>query len=322
MLQGPRGVEHHREHLWIQLDKRTLDGREVVLEPIWGSGPRKMNHVWGRTHLVRDGAVYVHPGCSAGHRDQPFTLGLRVRTVRSDGSLSPPSAPIFISYQGDALSNDGIAADHVLLFAVLISLACFFTLYRKHTDGETRIRLAAACALASLLFLTVTPALAWLKVEDPSGQLPSVDCSLGDEEQCATYVPDGGPNPVAAATASGPRRTELAQWMACSASVRSGLVLSLILLLPALIWLLVVPRLRAAQCSVFIGATAAGYTLLTTLLYLVTVPTWVTASAYRSAEVTLLCCGGIVVATGIVIRESFALERGRELPRARLLSEE
>jgi hypothetical protein len=319
LLKGPRGIEHHREHLWIKLRNHNAEQKEAVLEPIWGRGPADMKHVWGRTHSIRNGEIFVHPGCRAGHRDQPFTLGVRVRIVRPDGSLSPASAPVFIHYQGDARSSNNSGADRIFLFALAASLLGFFVLYRRHQDIETRIRLAAATALCSLLFLTVTPALSWLKVEDPAGILPTVDCALGDEVQCATYVPDGGPNPIAAAASSQPRRAELSQWMACSSSVRSGLVLSLILLLPALIWLLVVPRLRAAQCSVFIGATAAGYTMLTSLLYLLTVPSWMTTSSYRTAEVTLLCCGAIVVAAGLIVRDALTLERPSEIPRARVL---
>ena len=84
-----------------------------------------------------------------------------------------------------------------------------------------------------------------------------------------------------------------------------GLILCLVLLMPALIWLLVAPTLRAAQSAMVFGASAAGYTLLASLCYRLTVPSWMAAESSHALEMTIITTTNIVVAAGLVIFWSF-----------------
>jgi hypothetical protein len=191
--------------------------------------------------------------------------------------------------------------------------------FRRDSDPVHRIRVAAAVGLVSVLFLATSPALSWVSVEDPSGRLATADCHLGDETQCATYAPDEGPNPLSMSDVAAERRFEVARWMSASSALRIGLILCLVLLMPALIWLLVAPTLRPAQSAMAFGASAAGYTFLAALCYRLTVPSWMCVQSSHAFELTMLTAGNIVVAAGMVIFWSFRhLEAGQaQLPQAR-----
>jgi len=267
---------------------------------------------------MHNGHVQVQSNKYGSHRDQPFSLGLRARFLMSDGSVSPPSLPVFLSHSGHAAHADGLSADTVMMLLCCAALFALWMAYRKQDDPIYRIRLAAATALVSLFFLSVVPALSWLKVQDPSGRLAAVDCQLGDEAQCATYVPDSGPNPMSVSDVAAERRFELASWMGASSALRLGLVWCLILLLPSLIWLMVIPSLRPAQSAVAFGASAAGYTFLAALFYRLTTPSWISAEATRAFDLTLLTSGSIFVAIALIIRWSLRLgaDAQSELPTA------
>jgi hypothetical protein len=168
------------------------------------------------------------------------------------------------------------------------------------------------------LFVSVTPALSWVRAQDPDKRLDTVDCRIGDEVQCATYVPDAGPNPVSVAAVSAERRLALTHWVASSTALRFGLILSLLLLMPALIWLLVAPRVRAAQASVMVGALASGYTFLAAWLYRLTVPSWMSVSFTWAADIAMITSANIIVAAGAILYWSFRLEEGCHLPKATL----
>lgn len=300
-------VRLEETHLWLQFDAPPVDARSVILEPVWGSGPAALQNMWDMELPLRDGHVFVYPNGYGPHRDQAFTLGLRARYVYGDGSVSAPSLPVFISDAGDSAATSGVSTNHLIFALASLMLLGLWLLFRREADAGNRIRLAAASALVSLLFLAVSPALSWVKVEDPSGRLPDVQCHLGDEAQCATYVPDAGPNPLSLSTVATERRMEVARWIGASAALRMGLILSMVLLLPALIWLLVAPGLRAAQASVALGASAAGYTLLAVLFYRLTIPSWMSVTTTRAFDLGVVATLNIVIAAAMIIYWSFRL---------------
>ncbi len=292
-------------HLWLRLASVPVDAQFVVLEPVWGTGPDALSSMWSRAIPIRNHHVFIYPSWAGPHRDQAFTLGYRLRFVFEDGSVSAPSLPTFVSHGGSANGQDPPRTHQVLMALCCMALFCLWMVYRRDRDPVHRIRVAAALGLVSVLFLATSPALSWVSVEDPSGRLATIDCHLGDEAQCATYVPDAGPNPLSMSEVAGERRFEVARWMSASSALRIGLILCLVLLMPALIWLLVAPTLRAAQGAMIFGASAAGYTLLAAVCYRLTVPSWMVASASNALELTILTTGNIVVAAGLVVYWSF-----------------
>jgi hypothetical protein len=301
-------------HLWLELRNAPKGARGVLLEPVWGSGPDSLVQMWGRVHPLYDGIVQVEPSQTGHHRDQPFTLGLRARFVLQDGSVSAPSLPVFVHHAGSAEHKEGVGAASVLLVLCVMALFALWVAFKREDEAVYRIRIAAGAALLSLFFLSVVPALSWQVVNDPSGMAPSVNCHLGDEAQCATYAPDSGPNPMSASDVAAERRFELASWMAASSALRIGMVWCLILLLPALIWLMVVPTLRPAQTAVAFGASAAGYTFLSSLFYRLCTPSWMDLEVTQAFDLTLLTSGTIFLAIGMIIRYSLRLEEQSRSP--------
>ncbi len=300
--------------LWLEIRNSPASVRGVLLEPVWGSGPDSLSQMWGRVHPLFDGLVQVAPNQVGRYRDQPFTLGVRARFVLQDGSLSAPSLPVFIHHAGSAEHTDGVGADSVFMVLCLVALFGLWVAFKRENNPVFRIRIAAGAALVSLFFLSVTPALSWQVVNDSSGYAPSVDCHLGDEAQCATYVPDSGPNPMSRSDVAAERRFELASWMGASSALRVGMVWCLILLLPALIWLMVVPTLRPAQTAVAFGASAAGYTFLAALFYRLCTPSWMDLDLTCAFDLTLLTSGTIFMAIGTIIRYSLLIESRSRSP--------
>lgn len=302
-------------YIWLELADVPSNAHFVVLEPVWGSGPNSLSDMWSSAHEIRGGHVAVLPKWRALHGDQPFTLGLRVRLLLDDGRLSAPSRPVFLTHAGQKTEGGLTGADY--LFVLLgVTLFALWAVFRRERSATQRVRIAAMVGLVSLLFLAVTPSLAWLDVSDASAQLPDVGCHLGDERQCATYVPDSGPNPMSLSDVSLERHLEVQQWLIASSAMRLGLILCFVLLVPALIWLIVMPRLRAAQAVVAIGASSAGYTFLSTILYAVMVPSWMTIDMSRAFDVTLVASANIMIASAMVIHWSFR-PKTPEVPQAR-----
>lgn len=306
-------------HLWVQLASVPADAHFVVMEPVWGTGPDALASMWNRTIPIRNHHVFVYPSWQGPHRDQAFTLGYRLRFVFEDGSISTPSLPTFVSHSGSAEVQADPRTHKVLIVLCCMALFGLWIVYLRDSDPVHRIRVAAAVGLVSVLFLATSPALSWVSVSDPSGRMATVDCHLGDEAQCATYVPDAGPDPLSMSEVAGERRFEVARWMSTSSALRIGLILCLVLLMPALIWLLVAPTLRVAQSAMVFGASAAGYTLLAALCYRLTVPGWMAVESGYALELTILTTANIVVAAGMVIFWSFQHLREDEvdLPTAR-----
>ncbi len=301
-------------HLWLELRNTPVHARGVLLEPVWGSGPDSLSQMWGQVHPLFDGMVEVAPVHAGPHRDQPFTLGVRARFVLQDGSLSSPSLPVFIHHAGAAVHKEGVGADSVLMAFCVLALLALGMAFKREDNPVYRIRIAAGTAIVALFFLSVAPALSWQVVNDTSGMSPAVDCHLGDEAQCATYVPDAGPNPMSTSDVAAERRFELASWMGASSALRVGMVWCLVLLLPALVWLMIVPTLRPAQTAVAFGASAAGYTFLAALFYRLCTPSWMNVDVTRAFELTLLTSGTIFLAIGMIIRYALQLEAPARAP--------
>ena len=195
-------------------------------------------------------------------------------------------------------------SDQVLFGALAAGIGVIWAHYRRAGSAETRLRLAALAALVSVVLLSVTAAMPWFAVDGTAYGEGRAACLLGREAVCT-------------GAAAGAALFELEQWKAASAALRMGQVTALALLLPALIWLLVDPRHRAAQAASAVGASVAGFTVLTVFLYVEAVPTWLDAQLYWTADLALLACTTIIVAAVLIVRQAFALlAGGDELPRA------
>ncbi len=305
-------------HLWIEVQDPPRDAYALILESVWGPGPQSLEHMWSQPIPLHNGLVEIMPTQMGAKRDQAFTVGFRVRFVGRDGTLSAPSSPVFLSHTGSVKHRDGVTPGKVMMLLCCAALFGLWVVFRRDDNPVHRIRLAAMAALTSLFFLSVAPALSWVTTVDPSGRLAAVDCHVGDEAQCATYVPDAGPNPASTSDVAAQRHFELVSWMGASSALRFGLVWCLVLLLPALIWLMVVPTLRAAQTAVALGASAAGYTFLATLLYWLCIPSWMTAKTASAFDLTLLTSGSIVAAIALIVHWSLrlAMSSETELPTA------
>jgi hypothetical protein len=107
--------------------------------------------------------------------------------------------------------------------------------------------------------------------------------------------------------------------MCASVAVQVGQLLALLSLLPALIWLVVAPRQRAAQVAVALAAGSAAFTALAVLSYRLSLPSWLVADVSGAADVALITAVNIVVATSLAVRHGFLLDVRGELPLARLL---
>jgi hypothetical protein len=304
------------------------DRTRYVVEKVWGESPG-WNHLWGVPLSPSPGSELVLlPAISPLDPGHPFGFSFQVRAIEDSGALGPPSAPVRVSHAGNAATTEAPRADQILFLLLVVGLFTLWAWYRSEHVVEDRIRLAGAVALASLLFLSVTPAMPWLATEDPAGTLPAVECALGHEVGCATYIPIEGPDPLRSGDpAAYLRAFELQRWESAAGAVRIGQVMTLALLLPALIWLIVAPRSRAAQAATVVGASAAALTFVSVLLYRATVPSWLSADLYWTADLALLATANVVIAALLVVKHSFALlgpaplppaiarERSAEMPR-------
>ncbi len=298
-----------RTHLWIQLGEVPNNARFVLIESVWGAGPDSLSAMWGHALPIRNDHVFAYPESAHRYRDQPFTLGFRVRYVYEDGSTSTPSLPVFINHTADVASHDGIRADQIVITLCSVLLLLLLLAYRQVDTRLGKIRIAALLSLGALLFLAASPALPWMSVSDENHRYVSIDCHLGNEVQCATYAPDAGPNPLLRASAvlgeHGQRRAEIVAWVGASSTLRSSIILCLILLLPALIWILVAPGLRAAHGAVFLGGSAAGYCFLAALYYRLSVPSWMSVEHYSTMNLTIATTATILLSSGLIIFWSY-----------------
>lgn len=210
-----------------------------------------------------------------------------------------------------------LRTDHVLFTILVIGLGFLWTWYRRENNAEGKIRLAALAALASVVFLSVTSAMPWLSMPDDLAGGRPVTCLLGQEGACVFRA--GVLGLMADAREPSLLAFDVERWQCASTALRMGQVTSLALLLPALIWLMVDPRHRAAQAATAVGASVAGFTLLVVLLYRQAVPEWIDARMFWTVDLALVASASIVVAAVLIVRQSFLLSsRVERLPRADL----
>lgn len=315
----PARAGHHAAggHLWVQLAPAdSIAPSTYVIELIGGRAPRGLSDWWGRPIAV-DGDQLIVPVRSAAALDigphQPLVFGFQVRAIGGDGRASAPSEPVWLSIDPSlparAIDSSAPRSDHVLFFLLAVGLGILWYWYRREPSGESKIRLASLIALASLVLLSVTAAMPWLAaVASGIGPGAPIECMLGQEASCAYQAGSG----TLAAAGSDPQLLarvafEVQRWQCASAALRMGQVTVLALLLPALVWLLVDPRHRAAQAAAAVGSSVAGFTLMVVLLYRHSVPAWIGADAYWTADIAIMATTNIVVAAVLIVRQSFAL---------------
>lgn len=314
-------------HLWVRLAPGFgVLPRTYVLELVGGHAPVDLAAWWGQPVPVDGNEIVVPIRLRSSMADlgsgPPLVFGFQVRGLDSAGNAGAPSAPVWLSFDpGDpvrVLSADAPRSDHVLFFLLAIALGILWYWYRREPSTDSKIRLAALAALASVVFLSVTAAMPWLMVEGVHGaHITALECLLGQEAACVHQA--GGP--MLAASAADPSvlgriAFEVQRWQCASAALRMGQVTALALLLPALVWLLVDPRHRAAQAATAVGASVAGFTLMVVLLYRHSVPTWLGGELYWTADIALMTTTNIVVAAILIVRQSFAFLNRSPLPLA------
>jgi hypothetical protein len=189
-------------------------------------------------------------------------------------------------------------ADQVFFVALALGVGLLWSRYRRESSPETKLRLAAVTGLIAVVMLSTSSSMPWMESET------GLPIHLGGEG----FWRVGAAHQIA-----------MDRWQGASAALRMGQVTVIALLLPALIWLLAEPRQRAAQAAAAVGASVAGFTMLAVLLYVESIPVWMTGTIYWTADLALLACSTILVATVLIVRQSFALLAGdHALPRATL----
>lgn len=312
-------------HLWVRLSPAdSLAPSTYVMKPVGGRAPRSLADWWGRPIAADRGQLVVPVSWPGGSIElgaiRPLVFGFELRAVDRLGRLGAPSEPVWVSFDPSqpARAQSGAAprSDHVLFFLLAVGLGFLWYWYRREPSAESKIRLAALAALAAVVFLSVTAAMPWLTVEAAGvEQTASIECLLGQEAACAHQA-----GAAAMSAAAGEPHLlarlgfEIQRWQCASAALRMGQVTALALLLPALIWLLVDPRHRAAQAAAAVGASVAGFTLMVVLLYRQSVPSWIGADPYWTSDIALMTTCNIVVAAVLIIRQSFAFMQQTTLP--------
>lgn len=301
---------------WIRI--RTPQGPvpHYLLEPVAGHAPRGLP--WGAT-LVAQGDLLHVPLARAAEPDdvQAFVFSFRLRAVLPGhtGAVSDPSWISFSAAEPAAVRSSP-RSDQVLFVLLVLGLGLVWYWYRREESAESKIRLAALVALISVIFLSVTSAMPWLSVDGDSAA-GRVSCLLGQEGSCLFRA--GAMTAVSSIDAITMPAVafEVQRWECASAALRMGQVTALALLLPALVWLLVDPRHRAAQAATAVGASVGGFVFLVALLYRHSTPSWLDAELFWTADIALVTASHIVIAAILVVRQSFALlAPGLPLPRA------
>lgn len=297
--------------LWIRLEPpRGNTAPHYVLEPVAGHAPRGLP--WGTVLSAENNHLFIPlAGGDQASEVQPFVFGFRVRAV-TPGHLGGASEPTWISFSTGTPAGERAAprSDQILFVLLLVGLGLIWYWYQREDSAESKIRLAALIALVSVVFLSVTSAMPWLSL---AGDSPApISCLLGQEQSCLLRAGAPGTDIGMPALVY-----EVQRWQCASAALRMGEVTALALLLPALVWLLVDPRHRAAQATTAVGASVGGFVFLVALLYRHSTPSWLDADLYWTADIALVTASHIVVGAILVVRQSFALMAPAEaIPRA------
>jgi len=292
------GHDYLPARLWIRLQPPRGRAPHYVLEPVAGHAP--LGIPWGDELIAENDHLFI-PLTPDDHGEvQPFVFGFRVRAM-TPGHVGGASDPTWISFSTSAPPPERTAprSDQVLFILFVLGLGLIWYWYQREESAESKIRLASLVALVSVVFLSVTSAMPWFGL---AGDAPApVSCLLGQESSCLLRA--GGGMDVGVPSVA----FELERWQCASAALRMGQVTALALLLPALVWLLVDPRHRAAQATTAVGASVGGFVFLVALLYRHSTPSWLDADLYWTADIALVASSHIVVAAILVVRQSFAL---------------
>jgi hypothetical protein len=248
---------------------------------------------------------------------RPVSFAFRVSAVDADGDVGPASPPVWVGAAGAFARRSSPRPDQALCLILLFSLLGLWQWYRSESSQAARVRVAAASALCAVLFLSATGAMPWFSVHDPGGRTPEIECYLGTEQACASYLPDAhesmtGGDPLERAR----RHFQLYRWSYSAHAIHLGQAVTVLFLVPALIWLLVAPVSRMAQASMAVGAFAAGFTLLVSLFYVSTRPGWLSADSYWTFDLVLLAASNIAVAAVLILRSGFTAVELPSLPAA------
>jgi TRAP-type C4-dicarboxylate transport system permease small subunit len=132
-------------------------------------------------------------------------------------------------------------------------------------------------------------------------------CGLGDEARCAAP-----PLAMLGRADAAFALFELERWAGAAAAIRLAQLVGFALLLPALIWLLVEPRARAAQATCAVGATVAGFAALAIAFYRATIPAWAALAPTAAPELALVAAAAVVGGAVVILRH--ALDAPRAVP--------
>jgi hypothetical protein len=316
---GGQGIAPGR--LWIRLQPpHGWTPHHYVLEPVAGHAPRGLP--WGEPLTAENDLLHVAldvPLDSAAEPVgmRPLVFGFRIRAVVYE-HRSRASETIWISFSAidPVPERRAPRSDQVLFVLLVLGLGFVWYWYKREESAEGKIRLAALVGLISVVFLSVTSAMPWLSVDGDAG-IGRISCLLGQEASCLFRSATGA---TEATDATMPVVAyEVQRWTCASAALRMGQVTALALLLPALVWLLVDPRHRAAQAATAVGASVGGFVLLVAMLYRQSTPSWLDADLYWTSDIALVTSSHIVIAAVLVVRQSFALVAPIEpIPRAQV----
>ena len=300
--------------LWIELaNPDAFDpGVRFAVTHEWGESAA-FEEAWAVPRAASRGYLSVPANATLPTAPRASATVVRVLAIAADGTAGPSSMPVRISYPALRHEESGPRPDQVLGLVLGIGLLVLCHWYLRERNLIDKIRLAGCAGLVALLGLSVTPAMTWVATSgDPGGEVPAVECLLGQEAECAAFAPDASKLPAR-------RVADVERWRAASFSVQIGQLLSLLTLLPVFIWLVVAPTRRAAQAAVAVGGATAGYTTLALLFYRSAVPSWLGAELFWTFDLALLGAVVIVVAGVTIVRHSFAADDAAELPVARAL---
>ncbi len=203
------------------------------------------------------------------------------------------------------------SADHLLLAIFVIALLGLFILYRRETDNQNKLRLAAAGGLISVIFLCTALPLPW--TEAPASTSEFNLCSLGQEAYCI------GTSAIAKGFSLNETTALIERVKPATAAIGAAQITLILLFLPAYLWLLVVPLSRGAHALVY-GAAVPGFFLcLSTLIYRGFL--WSEITRQRGAADVSLIAGitAVVVAIAVATRARKALAEANqsvEIPQA------
>lgn len=296
------GGEWKAAELWLRV---TDDAPSDLfhIERIGGDDPRALAPVWAQDVVMADDDGVIRVPLAADVAVPPFGVGIAVHALPRDARAVDQ---MWLTNVNGSAAPRGDTSETVVFFVLAAFLAVVAVAFQRTQDPESRVRLAAAAALASSIILLATSGMPWMQ-----SVVAGVECRLGQEAVCA------GP-PLAALDAphSGMALFDFERWRASADAIRLAQLMTFAMLLPALIWLLVEPRARAAQATAAVGATIASFGLLAVAFYRGTMPGWMVADLYATFDLAILAASAVVIAVVAIVRQIFVLGSAPPLARA------